>query len=191
VRAGLIALCAIGLFQAVSAAIIPAKAVVAQLLLERAFDRSVASHQPERPWPWADMAPAAKLSVERLGVERIVIDTGSGQALAFGPTLLPGAAPIGAQGTAVIAAHRDTHFEFLQQVRAGDVIPVAGIDGVTHRYRVTGSEVVRWDRFAVRPSGAPALALATCYPFGANYHGPLRYVVHAVAVEAQLRRNTT
>ena len=137
------------------------------------------------------MAPAARLSVDRLGVDRIVIDTGSGQAMAFGPTLLPGAAAIGASGTAVIAAHRDTHFEFLRQVRTGDLISIEGIDGITHRYRVTGSEVVRWDRFAVRPSGAPALALATCYPFGASYHGPLRYVVHAVAVDPQLRRNTT
>jgi sortase A len=159
---------------------IPAKAVVAQMLLERAFDRSVASHRTERPWPWADMAPVARLSVTRLGVDRIVLDTGSGQAMAFGPTLLPGGARIGGQGTAVIAAHRDTHFEFLKDVRPGDMVAIEGIDGATHRYRVTGSRIVRWDRFATPPAGAGAIALTTCYPFGATYHGPLRYVVHAV-----------
>lgn len=180
-RLALIGLCAVGLWQAASAAAIPVKAVVAQVLLDRAFDRSLATHRPERPWPWADMAPVARLRFERLGVERMVIDTGSGQAMAFGPTLLPGTAPIGAPGTAVIAAHRDTHFEMLKEVRVGDVIAVEGRDGDVHRFRVTRAEVARWDRFAAVASGPAQLALTTCYPFGATEHGPLRYVVRAVA----------
>jgi sortase A len=118
--------------------------------------------------------------VPRLGIDRIVLNTGSGQAMAFGPTLLPAAAGIGEPGTIVIAAHRDTHFRFLKNARKGDVITLAGLDGATRRYAVSGTEIVRWDRFAVAQEAGQRLALATCYPFGAIRHGPLRYVVHAV-----------
>ncbi|AYJ86885.1 class GN sortase [Sphingomonas paeninsulae] len=179
-----IALCLAGFVQFATGAIVPAKAMVAQLLLERAFDRSVATHRSQKPWPWADMAPIARISVPRLGVDSIVLDTGSGQAMAFGPTLLPGGARLGAPGTAVIAAHRDTHFRFLEHVRTGDLIAVKSLDGTTQRYRVNGAEIVRWDKFAVDTEGAAAqLALSTCYPFGALDHGPLRYVVHASQIE--------
>jgi sortase A len=176
-------LCLIGLARIAAGAVVPAKAVAAQILLERAFDRSVARHRPQKPWPWADMAPVARIRVARLGVDRIVLGSGSGQAMAFGPTLLPGGAALGQPGVTVIAAHRDTHFRFLKDVRPGDIVEVEGTDGREHRYRVEGSEVVRWDRFAIlRDLPANELALSTCYPFDAVRHGPLRYVVHAAPI---------
>ena len=172
--------CLAGLAQIAMGAVVPVKAVAAQILLERAFDRSLARHQPQKPWPWADMAPVARIRVPRLGVNRIVLGSGSGQAMAFGPTLLPGGAALGQPGVTVIAAHRDTHFRFLKDIRMGDIIEVEGTDGRDHRYRVEASEVVRWDRFAIlRDMPANELALSTCYPFDAVRHGPLRYVVRA------------
>lgn len=180
VRAVMIGLCLIGLARIATSAVVPAKAVAAQILLERAYDRSLASHHAEKPWPWADMAPAARLSVPRLGVDRIILDTGSGQSMAFGPTLLPGGARIGRDGTAVIAAHRDTHFRFLQDVGRGDTIVIDDVAGGSHRYRVTGAAIVRWDAFSIdSDAGTQRIALTTCYPFGAVVHGPLRYVVYA------------
>ncbi|MEO8375335.1 MAG: class GN sortase [Sphingomonas bacterium] len=180
-------MCIAGLAEIATGAVIPVKAVVAQMLLERAFDRSVATGHAQKPWGWADMAPVARLSVPRLSETRIVLDTGSGQAMAFAPTLLPGGAALGKPGTTVIAAHRDTHFAFLKDVRAGDVVQIEGTDGVMHRYRVTGAEIVRWDRFAIAEGEGRELALTTCYPFGSIGHGPLRYVVHAAEVAAAPR----
>jgi sortase A len=184
-RAGtllLAALCLIGLGRIAMGAVVPVKAIVAQRLLEHAFDRSLRLRRPQKPWPWADMVPIARIRVPRLGVDRIVLDTGSGQAMAFGPTLLPGGMPLGEPGVAVLAAHRDTHFRFLEQLMPGDRIDAETVTGGRFRYRVTGSEVVRWDGFAVGAnSGGSRLALSTCYPFGALRHGPMRYVVWAAA----------
>lgn len=160
-------------------AIVPAKAVIAQILLDRAFERSIVAHVPKKPWPWADMEPIGRVIIKRLDVTLIVLDSGSGQAMAFGPTLLPGGARLGAPGIAVLAAHRDTHFRFLEQVRAGDVIDVEALDGVVRHYRVTGATVVRWDGFAVADTPLSQLALSTCYPFGAVERGPMRYIVYA------------
>ena len=161
-------------------AIIPAKARLAQILLERAFAQSLATHQPTRAWPWADAVPIARIRVPRLGVEEIVLSGGSGEAMAFGPTLMPGSGPLGERGTAVFAAHRDTHFVFLKDVRPGDLIELEEVSGRTTRYRALAGRVVRYDGFGVvRESGHPSIALATCWPIGATGRGPWRYVVTA------------
>lgn len=179
----LVAVCLTGVVEIGRGLYIPTKAAVAQVLLERAFDTSLASHAPSKPWPWADTVPVARLSVEKLGVSRIVLDGGSGQALAFGPTLLPAGAVPGQPGTAVIAAHRDTHFSFLRNVHKGDVVSLQTREGLRRRYRVTGSSIVRWDRYAVADdTSGERLDLATCYPFDAIQRGPWRYIVHTEAI---------
>jgi sortase A len=161
-------------------AVIPAKAWLSQILLERAFDRSLASHRPIRPWPWADAWPVARIRVPRLGLEEIVLSGGSGEAMAFGPTLLPGGGRLGERGTAVFAAHRDTHFRFLADLRPGDLIEVEEASGRTLRFRAGSGRVVRYDAFGVgRHALRPSIVLATCWPIGGSGHGPLRYVIRA------------
>lgn len=173
-------LAAAGLWLIVQGAIIPAKARLAQVLLDRAFAQSAATGRPVRPWPWADAAPVARIRVPRLGVEEIVLSGGSGEALAFGPTLLPGGGVLGARGTAVFAAHRDTHFRFLAELRPGDLIEVEPVNGPTLRYRASRGRIVRYDGFGVdRHATRPSIALVTCWPIGGSGRGPLRYVVRA------------
>ncbi len=169
---------AVGLGTMAQAAWIPVKAQVAQVLLNHAFDQSLAAHRGIKPWAWADTTPVARVSVARLGVSDVVLSGGTGQALAFGPTMLRGSHDV-----TVLAAHRDTHFAYIQDLRAGDVVLVEAIDGSRARYRVTGFQTVRWDRFAVPSDPArPLLALATCWPFGATTRGPWRRVIWAEAI---------
>lgn len=175
-RLALVLLIGAGAVLAGKGALIPAKAWVAQLLLERAFAEGLETGRPVKAWAWADSAPLARLSLPRLGASDIVLSGGSGEALAFGPAHLPASAPIGGPGTAVLAAHRDTHFRVLEHVRPGDEIRLETLDGRRLRYRVAGAQVVRRDSYA--PAGD--LALVTCWPFGASERGPLRYVVTAL-----------
>ena len=157
---------------------IPAKAAVAQILLDRAFDRARETGEPVKAWPWADTAPTARISVPRLGVSQIVLSGGSGEALAFGPTHLPGSAEPGRPGTAVFAAHRDTHFRFLKDLRRDDVIVVETVAGRRVEYRVSGGAVVHRDRFGIgRYASDSSIALTTCWPFDARERGPWRFVV--------------
>ncbi|MGB9142469.1 MAG: sortase, partial [Aestuariivirga sp.] len=106
-----------------------AKAQLAQVLLERAFSQSMASGEPVKAWGWADTWPVARLEISRLQASTIVLRGGSGEALAFGPALLDETARIGEPGTAVIAAHRDTHFAFLRDAAVGDLITITRNDG--------------------------------------------------------------
>ncbi|MFN6936546.1 MAG: class D sortase, partial [Tsuneonella sp.] len=97
-----------------------------------------------------------------------------------GPTHLPGSATPGQRGTAVFAAHRDTHFRFLKDLRQGDILRVEDIQGARTSYRIEGGYVVRNDRFGIdRHATTPILALTTCWPFDSNVRGPMRYVVMA------------
>jgi sortase A len=75
-----------------AAAYIHAKALLAQALLARAWDRTLAGERAVRPWPWADMHPIARLRAPAHGRDLIVLDGASGQALAFGPAHIVGTA---------------------------------------------------------------------------------------------------
>lgn len=159
------------------------KAQVAQVLLERAFTQSVVSGEPVRGWSWADTWPVAKLKVQRLGEELIVLKGSSGSALAFGPGLMDETARLGERGTAVIAAHRDTHFPFLKDLQVGDEIAITRNDGLTFQYQVKATRVASWNKSGI-DRNAPGfnLVLSTCYPFGGSARGDDRYLVEAVMV---------
>lgn len=159
-----------------------AKAQLAQVLLERAFAESIETGRTVKPWSWVDTWPVARISVPRLGVGAIALAGSSGQALAFGPGHVEGTPAAGDPGTAVYAAHRDTHFAFLRHVIVGDRVEVTRGDGRVAHFRVVATEVVAWDRSGIDAAASGAnLALATCWPFDAATQGPERFVVHAVA----------
>lgn len=164
-------------------AYIPAKALVAQVLLEQAWQRALAGTPQAKPWAWADTWPIAKISVPRLGQSAIVLAGASGQAMAFGPGHMTATAAIGAPGTAVVAAHRDTHFRFIKHLQTGDAIHTTDRDGITREFVVRSTAIVRAEQSGLNPQRAGAtgasLALVTCYPFDAITRGPLRYVVFA------------
>src|SRR5262245_25812126 len=164
---------------------IHAKAMLAQVLLERAFAETIATGHAVKPWPWADTWPDARITVKRIGASGIALAGSSGQALAFGPGHVERTADAGERGVAVYSAHRDTHFQFLKDVRIGDEIAVTRRDGRTFLYRVTGTSVVRYDASGIDPAtNRYELVLSTCWPLDAVTPGPLRYLVHADLVDA-------
>jgi sortase A len=166
-------------------AMVYAKALLAQALMQRAFAEEQRTGHPVRPWPWADSVADAQIAVPRLGIRRMVMASDTGQALAFGPGHVPHTAQAGDPGLAVYAGHRDTHFAFLGRLHVGDRIEFTRANGRRYAFAVTGSQVVRNDGLALDPaSGTPELALATCWPLDGLARGPMRYVVRARLLSA-------
>src|SRR6266702_6739131 len=164
-------------------AYIHAKALLAQVLLERAFSETIASGREVKPWSWADTWPVARIEVKRLHASAIVLAGSSGQALAFGPGHVERTPDAGERGVAVYSAHRDTHFAFLKNVVVGDEIDVTRHDGRTLRYRVETTSVVRFDASGIDPlADGHELVLSPCWPFDALTQGPERYLVHATMI---------
>jgi sortase A len=167
---------------------IPAKAAVAQFLLERAWAKTEAGEAPAKPWAWADINPVAEIEIPRLHRQAIVLEGTSGEAMAFGPGHMQNTPAIGSEGTAIIAAHRDTQFRFLSELKPGDTIAATTAGGRRNAYRVVAMRIVRADASGLDPMDkgptGSRLALVTCYPFTGVLHSKLRYVVLADRVSA-------
>lgn len=184
IAAALIALIGIILFG--QGGYIHAKAMVAQVLLDRALTASLASGQPVKPWSWADTWPVARITVKRLDASTVALHGSSGQALAFGPGHVENTPEAGEPGITVYSAHRDTHFRFLGNVVVGDIVDVTRRDGRSFRYRVTGTSVVPFDASNIDArTDETGLALTTCWPLDSITPGSLRYVVHATLQNEQ------
>ncbi len=162
-------------------AYIHAKAALAQVLLERAWQRERVTGEPVKPWPWADTHAVARLHAPAQDADVLVLAGASGRTLAFGPGHLDGSALPGDAGNAVITAHRDTHFRFLRAVATGDEIVVERAGGAVRRFRIRDAYVADQRSLRIpRDTDVPTLTLVTCYPFDAIAPGgPLRYVVVA------------
>ena len=171
----------LGFWQLGQGAYIPAKAWMAQELMQRAWQRSSDGTERATPWPWADTWPVARLSAMSGDVELIVLEGGSGRTLAFGPGHLSASSLPGETGNTVIAGHRDTHFSFLRHLEIGESLAIETVSGMKHLYKVVGIDVVDSQRGTLQLDTDEAyLSLVTCYPFEArDPGGPLRYVVTA------------
>jgi len=171
----------LGFWQFGQGAYIPAKAWVAQEMMQRAWAKAESGSETPAPWPWADTWPVAKLSARGGDIELIILEGGSGRTLAFGPGHLSISVLPGEEGNSVIAGHRDTHFQFLQFLQLGESMQVELANGRRHLYEVSDIDVVDSRRGSiVLDTDAPMLSLVTCYPFNAmEAGGPMRYVVTA------------
>lgn len=174
----------LGFWQLGQGAYIPAKAWLAQELMQRAWDRAADDSSRVVPWPWADTWPVARLSAKSGEVDLIVLAGGSGRTLAFGPGHLSASSLPGESGNSVIAGHRDTHFNFLRDLEIGESLIIEKIGGRKHVYKIIGIDIVDARRGSLLlDTDVPILSLVTCYPFEAREAGgPLRYVVTAKMV---------
>lgn len=157
------------------------KALLAQSLMESAWQKTAASGDVHLPWSWMDAHPVARLSIAGDERSHIVLNTDSGQALAFGPAIIQGTKDT---DMLAIAAHKNTQFQYLEQVKLGDIIRLERPEGEVLEYRVSYMNIldsrVQGIYIADSAETPSRLALVTCYPFDAiSFNGPMRYVVYA------------
>lgn len=161
---------------------IPAKAWLSQQLIDSAWNASRQSQQRVKPWSWADTWPVLQLSWK--DEQLIVLNGTSGQAMAFAPGFMTQSQPPGKAGNTILSAHRDTHFEFLKEVKIGELVNLQDIQGRNHQYRISQTNVVdsRYYRLRVE-ADTDILTLVTCYPFEQiSAGGTQRFIVTATRV---------
>jgi len=158
-------------------AYLKAKAGLAAVLIDRAWEAQLTDGRAHRPWPWADMHPVARLEVPRIGLRRAVLSGASGPSLAFGLAHLSGSALPGEPGNVVLAGHRDTWAAFMRDLLPGDEVRLRTRSGL-RRYAVRSLAILPRERTDVLdPAGEDRLTLVTCYPFGGLLRSPWRLVV--------------
>ncbi len=181
------ALLVVGLALTTRTLYLEAKAELAGVLLRRAWTETIRTGQPQRPWPWADMRPVARLRIPRLKYDEIVLDSATPRALAFGPAHLLNSADFSEPGNIVLAGHRTSWFRPLEHVATGDRIDLEWVDGTgALRRRTYTVSTIRVsdpeDLTLLAPTSDDQLTLLTCYPFSARPDSPLRYLVRATPV---------
>ncbi len=154
------------------------KAQVGQMLLSRAWAKTLEDGKDHKPWPWADHWPVARLISVEHNIDQIVLAGDSGSVLAFAPGMNLQAAKPGEGGTVVISGHRDTHFRFLQHIKPGAELTLQTQDG-SYRYLIEENKIVDSRTTRIDATvGDGQLLLVTCYPFDAiDVGGSMRFVV--------------
>jgi sortase A len=98
---------------------------------------------------------------------------------------IPGTALPGETGNAVLAAHRDTFFRRLGEVKSGDVIRIA-VSGNQYVYSVTFADIVGpHETWVLESSPGQSLTLITCYPFYFVGPAPKRFIIRARRIDTE------
>jgi sortase A len=120
-----------------------------------------------------------RVEIPKLHLSAVVFQGADSSVLHHGVGHVAGSALPGQPGNAVLAAHRDTFFRGLRNIRKGDTVTVTTQSG-PHSYRVSSTQVVNPTETGVLARTVePTLTLITCYPFYYVGHAPKRFIVHA------------
>jgi sortase A len=165
----------------------PARATIARLPGEEASNtaaRSAATttHTGLRTGDWV-----ARLEIPRIDLSATVLEGSDDATLSRAAGHIEDTALPGTMGNAGVAAHRDTIFRPVRNLRIGDVMTVTTADGV-YEYRVDRTMIVNpEDVYVLDPTGHATLTLVTCYPFTFIGHAPQRFIVQATLVAERPR----
>lgn len=150
---------------------------------ERGVAPRVAAEE-DRPKP-APFGGIARISIPRVHVRAIVEEGIDSRTLRRAVGHIPGTALPGQPGNVGLAAHRDTLFRGLRDIRKDDQITLEtakdDLEYVVDSIRI----VTPKDVSVLKASTAEELTLVTCYPF--NYVGsaPQRFIVRAHRTDAR------
>jgi sortase A len=119
------------------------------------------------------------LEIPRLRLSVMVREGSDTATLAKAAGHLPSTPLPGTLGNVAVAAHRDTFFRPLRNIKVNDRITFTTLQG-TFEYQVESLRIVHpTDVSVLRASTEPTLTLVTCYPFYYVGSAPQRFIVRA------------
>ena len=126
-----------------------------------------------------------RLVIDRLGISVVVLQGVDDRALRIAAGHVPDTALPGHPGNVAIAAHRDTFFRPLRNIRKDDKITLE-TPTASYQYEVETTQIVGPQRTEVlNPTPYPSLTLITCYPFYYVGNAPDRFIVQARQISTE------
>ena len=148
----------------------------------RELDHIIQSRKAAIPAPKTipDGGLIGRVEIPRLHLSAVVFQGADSDVLDHGVGHVDSSALPGQSGNVVLAAHRDSFFRGLRNIRQGDMVTVTTESG-PRNYEVRSTEVVKPTETSVLdPTAQPTLTLITCYPFYYVGHAPRRFIVRAL-----------
>jgi sortase A len=135
--------------------------------------------RPSEPAPPPPGTALGRLTLDRIGLDVMIAEGVDHATLRRAAGHIPGTARLDGEGNIGVAAHRDTFFRPLREVRKGDVLEVETHEG-RYRYGVEWTAVVDPENIEFLQAGdGPELTLVTCFPFHYVGPAPRRFIVRA------------
>jgi sortase A len=120
-----------------------------------------------------------RVEISRLKLSAMVREGVDAKTLSTSVGHVPSTAMPGQFGNFALAAHRDTLFRALKDIKQDDLITFQS-QTQTFTYKVEGTRIVKPTEVSVlRPDGHDSLTLITCYPFYYVGSAPERFIVKA------------
>jgi sortase A len=141
--------------------------------------RSASTALANAPKTLAVGKPIGTLTIPRVKLTAVVVEGDEDAVLDRAVGHLPDTPLPWLPGNSAIAAHRDTLFRPLKDIRLGDVLRLTTPHG-DFDYRVKETLIVKpEDVWVLDPTPVSTLTLISCYPFYYVGHAPERFVVRA------------
>ncbi len=135
--------------------------------------------EPGLPASLAAGQPIGTLEIVRVGLSGVVVEGDDDAVLDRAIGHLPDTPLPWNTGNSALAAHRDTLFRPLRDVRSGDVLRLRTPFG-DYEYRVRETLIVKpEDLWVLDATAGSMLTLISCYPFAYIGHAPERFIVRA------------
>jgi len=132
----------------------------------------------------AEMSPIGRLEIPRVHISAMIAEGTSPRVLSRAVGHAIGTALPGQPGNVTLAAHRDTFFRHLSDMRWGDIIELKE-QGREYSYQVRFTTVVGPnDTWVLEPTAGETLTLLSCYPFHFVGPAPDRFVIRARRIRA-------
>jgi sortase A len=159
-----------------------AKAHLSEFLIADAWQKTLKDKTNHKPWSWADTYPVLEIRIPRINKQSYILEGANGRNMAFSAAHTTISGLPGQNKSTVVSGHRDSHFDYLQELIVGDKIVTYG-KTITQNFKIVEIKVInsREEKLVIKNKNE--LILTTCYPFGAlQTGGDLRYVIHATPI---------
>ena len=175
----------LGIFGIAKASFMPIKAIIGQHYLEAAWQDSLKNNKLSKPWRSADFYMIGKLKVPRLKISRVILNSVSGEAMAWGIGRIANVGISSGSRPIILAGHRDSHMQFMSELKVGDKIELMMSDGLVKSYVISKTEVSNKPEMSLSAisSNTGNLILTTCWPFDAIQSGDQRYLIFARSID--------
>ena len=171
----------LGLFGIAKASLMPIKAIIGQHYLEVAWQESLKKNKLSKPWKSADFYMVGELTVPKLKISRVILNSVSGEALAWSIGRVNNIGPSSSNEPIILAGHRDSHMQFMSELNVGDKIELKMSGGVVKTFIISKTDVAKQPELVMSAfnSENESLILTTCWPFNSQKLSTERYIVTA------------
>ena len=171
----------LGLFGIAKFSLMPIKAIIGQHYLEVAWKDSLKNNKLSKPWKSADFYMIGELTVPKLKISRVILNSVSGEALAWSIGRVTSIISSAKNGPIILAGHRDSHMQFMSKLDIGDKIELMMTDGVLKTYEISKTVITERPELKTftHKIKMNSLVLTTCWPFNSSKQGTKRYLIIA------------